>query len=290
VARRTPGRGPARPDSGGLSRSARRGHRHPRQWHPDNKRVSDRRQSERSDSRISTLEAGKTLSLKAGKVLASEGATLRAGNDITLAADTVFLDAAHDRASSSTQYSHIDKRGQQQLQSQIDRDTATGSIVDAGRHLNIESTSHTTVTGSALAAGDTLTLKTGGDLKLLAVQSRSSAEINAYGRTTRKATTLTYSDQELRQLLTTITVGKGLALAVGGDFQADTGERNADGALNADRMSVKGVETADARQQVSVKRTGEDASANPTRSQVRGDLTAQGLRNGSTESFAPTEL
>ena len=185
-----------------------------------NKRVTDIRQSERSTARTSTLEAGKDLTL-----VASEGATVRAGQDIALTARSIVLDAAHERENSRVQYSHVGKRGQQQLQSQIERDTASGSIIDAGRHLSLESAGDTTLTGSALAAGQDATLKTGSDLKLLAAQSRSSADIHAYGRTSKKATTLTYSDQELRQLLSTVTVGQKLTVAVGGNFQADTDAR-----------------------------------------------------------------
>lgn len=67
----------------------------------------------------------------------------------------------------------------------------------------------------------------------------------------------------------------GATLKTGGDLQAD-------------RMTAQGIEKGDSRQQVSVKRTGEGASANPSHSQVRGDLASQGIRNGSQESFAPT--
>jgi len=257
-------------------------------YNSQNKRVTDIYQSASSRARTSTLDVGQSLSLTAGGVLASEGATLRAKEDIALAATTIVLDAAHDRQSSAARYSSTGTGGQQQAQSQIDSDSARGGIVDAGRKLSITSSGDTTVVGSALAAGQSATIKTGGNLALLAAQSSHSADIQASGSTRTSATSLTFSEREVRQLLTTITVGQGLDLQVGGNFQADTGERRADGTLNADRMTTAGIVRGDSRQQVSVTRTGDGANANPADSQVLGNLAAQGIRNGSNESFAPT--
>jgi len=89
----------------------------------------------------------------------------------------------------------------------------------------------------------------------------------------------------------------GLDVQVGGNLQADLGEKRPDGTVNADRMTVNGIVRGDSRQQVSVTRTGDGADANPATSQVRGNLAAQGIRNGANDaaqqiplggSFAPT--
>lgn len=251
------------------------------------KAVNATSQSQSATAQTSTLEAGKSLTLSAGNALYSEGATLRAKEDIALTASTIVLDAAHDQASRSDSYSNVGTRGVQQDQSQRSSDTATGTIVDAGRNLSVTSRGNTTVVGGALAAGQDLKLQTGGDLALLAAQSSRSTDINAFSQGSKKATTLTYSEQEARQLLTTITVGNNADLQVGGNFTADVGETNVNGKLNADRMTTGGVVRGDSRQQVSVTQTGEGAQSNPTSSQVLGDLKTQGVRNGSNDSFAP---
>lgn len=77
--------------------------------------------------------------------------------------------------------------------------------------------------------------------------------------------------------------GGTLAITVGGNFTANTGERNADGTFLSDRMTKDGVVKGEARQQVSVTRTGADA--NPQNSQILGDLKAAGIRNGANDSF-----
>jgi filamentous hemagglutinin family protein len=251
------------------------------------KRVNTATQSASAISQGSTLEAGGSLTLSSAS-LVTEGATLRAGEDITLQADSIVLGASHDQSSSAGTFSKKGQGSQQQSQFQQESDTARGTIVAAGRDLVIESTGDTTVVGGALAAGRDAKLTTGGDLALLAAQSSSSGERVASEVGRKEATQLNYSEQEVRQLLTTITVGNSLDVQVGGDFQADTGERRADGTLVADRMTTEGVVRGDSRQQVSVEQTGDGANANPSASQVIGDLAGQGIRNGSNESFAPT--
>ena len=193
--------------------------------------------------------------------------------DLTVKANTVMLDAAYDTRSSSQTYQNIQKRSVQQSDRQEQSTTATGTILDAGKALTIESTANTTVVGGALAAGQQLSITTGGDLALLAAQSSTSRTINDYNQNSRKATTLKFDEQSVRQLLSTITVGGAgnnggtLAITVGGNFTANTGERNADGSLIADRMTKDGVVKGDSRQQVSVTRTGVGADANPQNSQ-----------------------
>ena len=211
--------------------------------------------------------------------------------DLTVKANTVMLDAAYDTRSSSQTYQNIQKRSVQQSDRQEQSTTATGTILDAGKALTIESTANTTVVGGALAAGQQLSITTGGDLALLAAQSSTNRQINDYNQNSRKATTLKFDEQSVRQLLSTITVsgagnnGGTLAITVGGNFTANTGERNADGSLIADRMTKDGVVKGEARQQVSVTRTGVGADANPQNSQILGDLKAAGIRNGANDSF-----
>lgn len=253
-----------------------------------NKKLSDVYQSSRSTAKTSTLEAGGNVTLQAGSALVAEGAEVKAAGDIALTAETITVYAAHDQYESSGSYSKKGKGSTQQAQSQIASDTARGSIIDAGGNLSTTTKGDTVIEGSALAAGKTATINTGGNLELLAAQSSYNAQISASEVGRKQATNLNYSQHEIRQLLTTITVGEGASLQVGGNFTAATGETRADGTLNADRMTANGVEKGDARQQVSVKRTGDGADANPSSSMVVGNLASQGIRNGANESFAAT--
>lgn len=253
------------------------------------KELREDRQSFDRTAVTSALESGGNITLKAG-TLGVEGAKVKAEGDIALAADTIAIYAAHDQSASSINFSKQGKGSTQQLQSQIESDTARGSIIDAGGNLTISSTGNTLVEGSALGAGKTATIVTGGDLALVAAQSSYRAQINASEINSKQATTLDYKHDEVRQLLSTITVGEGASLQVGGNFAATLGETRGDGTLKADRMTLDGVVRGDARQQVDVKRTGDDADANPTSSQVLGNLADKGIRNGANDSFTPNAV
>ncbi|MBI5784252.1 MAG: hemagglutinin repeat-containing protein, partial [Rhodocyclales bacterium] len=249
--------------------------------------VDDVRQFQRDTGQASSLAAGNNLTLVAGNTLYTEGATLQATGDASLQADTLVLAAAHDTYSENSHYSNIGKRGSQQSQTQIQTDAATGSIVQAGGDLNLTSGGDTIVEGSALAAGKQANIDVGGDLKLLAAQSSRYVDLYKSSRGAKEATELKYHEEGVRQLLTTITVGTGANIQVGGNFVAAVAEKNEDGTFRADRMTVDGIVKGDSRQQVDVKRTGDDADANPASSQVLGDLKSAGIRNGSNDSFDP---
>jgi len=241
-----------------------------------------------SDSgRRSSLTAGSDVTLLAGDTFIAEGATIGAGGDASLAADTIIVAAAHDTYSETGSYSNKGKRGSQQSQTQIQTIDAIGSIVEAGGNLNIQSAGDTIVEGSALAAGEQGTLATGGDLQLLAAQSSRYVDLYRASQGAKEATELKYHEERVNQLLTTITVGSGLDIQVGGNFSAATAERNEDGSFRADRMTTAGVVRGDSRQQVSVARTGDDADPQARSSQVLGDLESQGIRNGASDSFTP---
>ncbi|MBI4997205.1 MAG: hemagglutinin repeat-containing protein [Rhodocyclales bacterium] len=256
--------------------------------------VDDVRQTSRDTGKASTLSAGNNLTLVAGDTLYTEGANLQAGQDATLQADTLVIAAAHDTYSENSNYSNIGKRGSQQSQTQLQTDAATGSIVQAGGDLNLTSSGDTIVEGSALAAGKQASIDVSGDLKLLAAQSSRYQDLYRSSRGAKEATELKYHEEGVRQLLTTITVGTGADIKVGGNFVAAIAEKNEDGTFKADRMTVDGIVKGDSRQQVDVKRTGDAAEhafnpdgtpAKTQTSEVLGDLKAQGIRNGSNDSF-----
>lgn len=251
------------------------------------KEVKDKHQSQYSHAQGSQLEAGGSITLGA-TTLVTEGAVIRAKENITLAAETIILEASHTLDSGEGSHNKKGKGSQEQGQYQYERDQALGTIVDAGQNLTIQSTGDTLIVGGALAAGKTLQIQTGGDLALIAAQSSNFDEQHSSSSSRKQASSLSYSEQDVRQLLSTITVGEGLDISVGGNFYADTGEKRPDGTLNADRMTVNGIERGDSRQQVKVIRTGDEADDNPEESQVKGNLAAQGIRNHSNESFDPT--
>lgn len=258
------------------------------------KTIDDVRQTNRDTGQASTMSAGNTLTLVANNTLYTEGATLQAAGDASLQADTIVVASRHDSYSENSHYSNIGKRGSQQRQTQIQTDEATGSIVDAGGNLNIQSTGDTLVEGSALAAGKEANIDTGGDLQLLAAQSSRYQDLYRSSRGAKEATELKYHEERVNQLLSTITVGSGANIRVGGNFSAAIAEKNEDGSFRADRMTTTGIVRGDSRQQVEVKRTGDAAehSLNPDgtpaktqTSEVLGDLKAQGIRNGANDSF-----
>ncbi|MGL5633016.1 MAG: hemagglutinin repeat-containing protein, partial [Azovibrio sp.] len=251
------------------------------------KEVKDKHQSQYSHAQGSQLEAGGSITLGA-TTLITEGAVLRAKENITLSAETIILEASHNLDSGEGSHNKKGKGSQEQGQYQYASDQALGTIVDAGQNLVIQSTGDTLIVGGALAAGKTMQIQTGGDLALIAAQSSNFDERQSSSSSSERASSLNYSEQDIRQLLSTITVGTGLDISVGGNFYADTGEKRADGSLNADRMTVDGIERGDSRQQVNITRTGDEADDNPAESQVKGNLAAQGIRNHSNESFDPT--
>lgn len=234
-----------------------------------------------------TLTAGASQGETAGQGnLYAQGATLRAGQDINLQATQIVLDAAQENHAAQSSYRRVGKGGVRQYQSSSTSSQSLGSIVDAGGNLNLTSSGDTVVVGAALAAGNLAKLDIGGNLSLLVSQSSSARQISDYNQGHKKATTLAYSDSEIRQILTTITVGQGLTLDVGGNFQADIGARDAEGQLQADRMTTDGIVRGDSRQQVSITRTG--AASNGTdQSEVRGQLSSQGIRSGAKDAFDP---
>lgn len=227
-----------------------------------------------------TIETGRT------GTLTTEGARVTAVGDLKVKAGTILLDAAYDAERSSASTKLVGKTTQQRNE-QTESINATGSVLIAGRNLSLESSGDTTVIGSALDAGQGATIKTGGNLSLLTAESSTNRTIDDYVQTKKRATTLAFEEKDVHQLLSTITVGSSLDIAVGGNFTADIGEKNADGSLRADRMTANGIERGDYRQQVDVKKTGVGADSNPTQSQVLGDLTSQGIQNGANDSFTP---
>lgn len=236
---------------------------------------------------VSTL-SGKNVSLETGNTgtLATQGSRITATEDLSVKAGTILLDAAYDAERSNSSSSIMSKTTRQKSE-QKESLTATGSILSAGRNLSLESSGDTTVIGSALAAEQKVTIKTGGNLALLAAESSSERKIDDYVQTKKRATTLAFEQQDVRQLLSTITVGSGLNIEVGGNFTADIGEKNPDGSLIADRMTVDSVVRGTARQQVDVKTTGVGANSNASSSKVLGALSGAGIRNGANDSFAP---
>ncbi len=248
--------------------------------------VADERQWQKDSGQAASINAGKNLNLAADSLLI-EGSRVKSGGDSTLTAHNLALIATHDTETRQESYSNQGKRGGQQASLALQSDSATGSIVQAGGKLNLQSTGNATVEGSALAAGGHLALDIAGNLSLTAAQSRRQADLQRSSFNSREATALSFSQDEIRQLLGTITAGSA-SIKVGGDFSAATPETRNDGTLNVDRMTVNGIVKGDSRQQVSVTRTGDNADANPQNSQVLGKLAAQGIRNHSAESLAPT--
>lgn len=257
------------------------------------KEVKDAWQQTKSTARTSTLEAGGNVRLE-GAAMTAEGAKVQAGGDLALAtlpgaaAGAIALLAAHDRSSAAGMSSKTGQGSSQQGRFRVESDSATGTVLEAGGNLSLRSAGATTIEGGALAAGKTATIVTGGDLTLAAATSSRSADIHKSETGRRLATTLDHEFAELRQLLTTIRVGEGATLTVGGNFSAAVGETRPDGTLNADRMTTKGVVRGGERQQVNVARTGDGANADPQQSQVLGSLANQGIKNHRSESFAPT--
>ena len=240
---------------------------------------------EQSSERIGSVLTGKNITLLTGStgILATRGADIRASEDLTLSAGAILLDATADTRQSSR--SETGKK--RQLSDQGSSVSAHGSILQAGNDLNLRSEGDTLITGSALAADNKLTLISGGNLTLQAAESSEYRQLNDYQKAKRRATTLSYQEDSVQKLLGTISVGNSLDIQVGGDFNADTPEKNPDGSFKADRMTAEGIVHGDSRQQVSITRTGLDASTNPTDSKVKGELKSQGIRNGAADDFTP---
>lgn len=157
------------------------------------------------------------------EVLNDKNVSIQAGRDLTLT-------AASDQVQASLSQSSKSGAKVEQQSEQRSSNTANGAVLVAGGDLSLKSSGDTRLVGSALAAGDQITVKTGGDLALVAAQSDHQVQCSdAYPRGIRD-----------RQLLSTITAGGQVAIDVGGNFSAKTGEKNADCSLRADRMTATG--------------------------------------------------
>ncbi|MFA7293733.1 MAG: hemagglutinin repeat-containing protein, partial [Rhodocyclaceae bacterium] len=193
--------------------------------------------------------------------------------------------------------------------------SAKGSVISAGRDLTLVAgiealpgdsaaqqsrpqevqsplPGNLTVQGSALDAGRDLAIQTTGDLQLLAAysQSRETTQRTTQGR--KKLEALNFELEQNRALLATLTAGNSIDLNVGGNIAAQVGSIDAEGNLQADRMTATGVIKGSDRQQVSLTHTDDKkgTTTNGPTSKVLGNLAAQGIRSGASDSFAPEVL
>jgi hypothetical protein len=236
--------------------------------------------------RGSTLTAGEDVVLAAGASrqadLVVAGSTVASGaGAVTLAAsgDIGVVSVAENRSRYATGRGKRDSS-----QSVMESSTAIGSVVAAGSDLTVVANAGSlTLEGSALDAGGDLAVRVAGDLNLLAATSRRYESVQSSRQTRKTLETLSFELDRNRVLLSTITAGNGIDLQVGGNVAAQVGTTDAEGRLQADRMTAAGVVEGADRQQVSVGGSGSTAGA----SRVLGGLAAQGIREGAADSFAP---
>ncbi|UCV08556.1 hemagglutinin repeat-containing protein [Dechloromonas denitrificans] len=222
-----------------------------------------------------SIQAGQDIALEGGQYTAQKKLALDAGRDVLIA-------AASDSLQGSQNLSSKNGAKVKQQSEQLSSNTATGAILVAGSDLSLKSTRDTTLVATALAAGNTVAIQSGGDLNLQAAQSDRQVQSTDYDQGKKKAVTHTREEAETRQLLSTITAGSGLDISVGGNFSAEVGEKNADGSLKADRMTATGVEQGDSRQQVSITGTG---SGGGSLAESAKKALASGIRADANDAF-----
>jgi filamentous hemagglutinin len=222
-----------------------------------------------------SIQAKQDIALEGGQYTAQEKLALDAGRDLLIA-------AASDSLQGSQNLSSKNGAKVKQQSEQLSSNTATGAILVAGSDLSLKSTRDTTLVASALAAGNTVAIQSGGDLNLQAAQSDRQVHSTDYDQGKKKAVTHTREETETRQLLSTITAGSGLDISVGGNFSAEVGEKNADGSLKADRMTATGIEQGDSRQQVSITGTGSGGSS---LAESAKKALASGIRADANDAF-----
>jgi filamentous hemagglutinin family protein len=254
-----------------------------------------------SDSRRaqgSTLDAGTDLKLTSGRAMTLEAATVRAGEDSRLSSGG-DLSIVAGRSTQSMQQQHTDVKNSDSVSRY--EETVQGSVITAGRDLQVSAgtsaaptapAAAVTIEGSALAAGQALTVEATGDLALLAASSQRQEVIQRMAMRKKTLETLSFELEQNRVLLSTLTAGSRLDLTVGGNLAAQTGTTDADGALQADRMTANGVVKGGERQQVSLTHTDDKAGStlNGPTSKVLGDLAAQGIRSGATDNLSPEAI
>lgn len=244
------------------------------------------------DHNRSTNEAGTTLksqgdlSLFAGNDLIARAATLGSANGaVSLEAnrDILLLSGeatfTHEGASKDAPSKSFSKSLTQDT-------TAIGTVVTAGTDMTIKSGRDTVLQGSAVEAAKDLTLNTGGDLQLLSATNTHTQSEQSLKIQSTQIDNLSFELEQNRAILSTITVGGKADIGIGGNLVAQAGTRDADGNLEADRMTAHGIEKGTDRQQVTM--TGNAAKSDT--SQVLGNLAAKGIRANANDSFAPTAV
>ena len=267
------------------------------QYRVEGNNGDDQFQSNSQTAKGSTLTAGTDLNLISGSTLTLEAASVRAKQDVTLSSvGDLSLLAGNSVRSSQGQHKGTANSDSTTLYDQ----TVQGSLVDAGHNLNVSAGSTTgntapatlTLQGSALAAGNDLKLTSTGDLALLAATRQRYQNIQRTEQSKTKLETLNFELEQNRVLLSTLSAGNSLDLKVGGNLAAQTGTKDANGQLQADRMTVNGVIKGTDRQQISVTHTDDKAGTtlNGNTSQVLGNLAAQGIRSGAKDNLSPEAL
>ena len=154
---------------------------------------------------------------------------------------------------------------------------ATGSLIQSGGQLAINSDGNLKIEGSALDAAEKLKLQVTGDLELLA--AKNSTVISSSDQNGRYS--LSFYKNEVRNLLSSLSAGEGAEITIGGNLKANVGTTDANGQLQADVMTANGVEKGESRQQINV--SGGDYS------RILGSLSSLGIRAGAQDSFAGSE-
>ncbi|MDU4961561.1 MAG: hemagglutinin repeat-containing protein [Sporomusaceae bacterium] len=155
-----------------------------------------------------SITAGGNIHLQASQDLSLQAASLQAGNDLTLAAgNTLDLTAVanssqSDRAGNGYNFAHI-LTIDQQLTS-----------LEAGNNLTLLSGSDMTLAGVQAAAGDAVTVASGGDLRLDAVKDRSFSDAKS-GDSRNYQRRMTDDETAIG---TTFTADGAISIAAAGDL------------------------------------------------------------------------
>jgi filamentous hemagglutinin len=255
-----------------------------------------------------SLQSNGSVSLAAGRDLTSVGARVSAVGDgeLTAGRDITLVAAQEQHQSHIEQHKSGYRTHSDSVEDRSDT-TLTGSVVSVGGNLSVTAGSQATpgsgsgnapqeiplgnltLQGSALAAGKDLAIQTTGDLQLLAGVSQRYESIQHSEQTRKKAESLNFELEQNRLLLSTLTAGNSIDLKVGGNLAAQTATTDANGQLQADRITADGVVKGSDRQQVALTHSDDKAGTtlNGPTSKVLGDLAAQGIRSGANDSFSP---
>lgn len=269
------------------------------------KKGQGRHQHDNETVKGSNLEGGGGLTLIAGATapadLAVQGSRLKTGGNAILAASgNIRIESVAERRFTQDEFQGKRKKAVTASHYGVQQtETARGSVAQTGGDLALFAGRPGTpadgtirLEGSALAANGAIDIQATGDVQLLTATSRHYESIQSFRQGKKKAEMLSFERDETRALLPTITAGSRIGLQVGGSLAAQIGTRNAQGRIEADRMTAEGAVRGESRQQVSVTRTEakRGTTVNPLHSHVLGDLTAQGIRPGTNDSFASGAL